>query len=171
MSVPTLTPVSEWPTRKLPQATFDTGVRTAMNQMSTMVSELNSGVIPGINDAATLAVVSAETAAAQSAVAVTKATEAAASATEAAASATQAKSSETIAVASAANAKSSETIAVAAATSVKDAVAIATAGSGFPVPDAAAVGQFLCVTQDSFALSGVKLAEIQTKARAYFISG
>ena len=163
MSVPTLTPVSEWPTRKLPQATFDTGVRTSMNQMSTMVGELNIA-IPQINAAATGIVVSAETAAAQSAVAVTKAT-------EAAASATQAKSSETIAVTSAANAKSSETIAVAAATEAKDAVAIATAGSGFPVPDAEYVGQFLCVTQDSFALSGVKLAEIQTKARAYFISG
>ena len=164
MSVPTLTPVSAWPTRKLPQATFDTGVRTSMNQMSTMVSELNSGVIPGINDAATGIVVSAETAAAQSAIAVTKAT-------EAAASATQAKSSETSAVTSAANAKSSETIAVAAAKEVKDAVAIVTAGSGFPVHDPSAVGQFLCVTEDSFALSGVKLAEIQTKARAYFISG
>ena len=164
MSVPTLTPVSAWPTRKLPQATFDTGVRTSMNQMSTMVSELNSGVIPGINAAATGIVVSAETAAAQSAVAVTKAT-------EAVDAATQAKSSETIAVTSAANAKSSETIAVAAATEAKGAVAIVTAGSGFPVPDAESVGQFLCVTQDSFALSGVKLAEIQTKARAYFISG
>ena len=164
MSVPTLTPVSAWPTRKLPQATFDAGVRTSMNQMSTMVSELNSGVIPGINSAATGIVVSAETAAAQSAIAVAKAT-------EAAASATQAKSSETIAATSATNAKSSETIAVAAATEVKDAVAIVTAGSGFPVPDASAVGQFLCVTQDSFALSGVKVAEIQTKARAYFISG
>ena len=156
MSVPTLTPVSAWPTRKLPQATFDAGVRTSMNQMSTMVSELNVA-IPQINDAATGIVTSAETAAAQSAVAV--------------AAATQAKSSETIAATSAANAKSSETIAVAAATEAKDAVAIATAGSGFPVPDASAVGQFLCVTQDSFALSGVKLAEIQTKARAYFISG
>lgn len=83
MSVPTLTPVSEWPTRKLPQATFDMGVRTAMNQMSTMVGELNSGVIPGINAAATGIVTSAKTAAAQSAVAVTKATEAAASATQA----------------------------------------------------------------------------------------
>ena len=163
MSIPTLTPVSAWPTRKLPQATFDMGVRTSMNQMSTMVSELNVA-IPQINDAVTGIVVSAETAAAQSAVAVTKAA-------EAAASATQAKSSETLAATSATNAKSSETIAVAAATEAKDAVAIVTAGSGFPVPDASAVGQFLCVTQDSFALSGVKLAEIQTKARAYFISG
>ena len=163
MSVPTLTPVSTWPTRKLPQATFDAGVRTSMNQISTMVSELNVA-IPQINDAVTGIVVSAETAAAQSAIAVTKAT-------EAAASATQAKSSETIAVTSAANAKSSETIAVAAATEAKDAVAIVTAGSGFPVPDATAVGQFLCVTEDSFALSCVKLTEIQTKARAYFISG
>ena len=156
MSVPTLTPVSAWPTRKLPQATFDTGVRTSMNQMSAMVSELNVA-IPQINDAVTGIVVSAETAAAKSA--------------EAAASAAQAKSSETIAVNSATNAKSSETIAVAAATEARDAVAIATAGSGFPVPDASAVGQFLCVTEDSFALSGVKLAEIQTKSRAYFISG
>lgn len=49
MSIPTLTNVDQWPTRKLPQSTFDTSVRTAMNQMSTMVSELNSGVIPGIN--------------------------------------------------------------------------------------------------------------------------
>ena len=163
MSIPTLTPVEPWPTRKLPQATFDAGVRTSMNQMSTMVSELNVA-IPQINDAATGIVTSAETAAAQSAVAVTKAT-------EAAASATQAKSSETIAATSAANAKSSETIAVAAATEAKEAVAIVTAGSGFPVPDASSVGQFLCVTEDSFALSGVKLAEIQTKARAYFISG
>ena len=163
MSVPTLTPVSAWPTRKLPQATFDAGVRTAMNQMSTMIGELNV-MIPEVNAAATGIVTSAETAAAQSAVAVTKAA-------EAAASATQAKNSETIAVTSATNAKSSETIAVAAAKEAKDAVAIATAGAGFPVPDASAVGQFLCVTEDSFALSGVKAAEIQTKARAYFISG
>ena len=149
MSVPTLTPVSPWPTRKLPQATFDTGVRTSMNQMSTMVGELNIA-IPQINDAATGIVTSAETAAAQSAVAVTKAAEAAASATQA---------------------KNSENIVAPMAKEIKDAVAIVTAGSGFPLPDPSSVGQFLCVTEDSFALSGVKLAEIQTKARAYFISG
>ena len=149
MPISTLTPVGEWPTRRLPQAAFDTSVRTAMNQMSTMVSELNVA-IPQINAAATGIVVSAETAAAQSAVAVTKAAEAAASATQA---------------------KSSENIVAPMAKEIKDAVAIVTAGSGFPVPDPSAVGQFLCVTEDSFALSGVKLAEIQTKARAYFISG
>ena len=149
MSVPTLTPVSVWPTRKLPQATFDAGVRTSMNQMSTMVSELNVA-IPQINAAATGLATAVETATAQSAVAVTKAAEAAASATQA---------------------KISENIVVPMAKEIKDAVAIVTAGSGFPVPDASAVGQFLCVTEDSFALSGVKAAEIQTKARAYFISG
>ena len=97
MSVPTLTPVSTWPTRKLPQATFDTGVRTSMNQMSTMVGELNSGVIPGINAAATGIVTSAETAAAQSAVAVQKAAEASTKAAEAAASAASAATSAAIA--------------------------------------------------------------------------
>ena len=149
MVVPTLTPVSAWPTRKLPQATFDAGVRTSMNQISTMVSELNVA-IPQINEAATGLVTAVETAAAQSAVAVTKAAEAAASATQA---------------------KISENIVVPMAKEIKDAVAIVTAGSGFPLPDPSAVGQFLCVTEDSFALSGVKAAEIQTKARAYFISG
>ena len=149
MSVPTLTPVSEWPTRKLPQATFDLGVRTSMNQMSTMVSELNVA-IPQINAAATGLATAVETATAQSAVAVTKAAEAVASATQA---------------------KISENIVVPMAKEIKDAVAIVTAGSGFPVHDPSAVGQFLCVTQDSFALSGVKAAQIQTKARSYFMCG
>ena len=52
MQIPTLTTVNPWPTRQLPQSTFDTSVRTSMNQMSTMVSEINA-MIPQLNDAAT----------------------------------------------------------------------------------------------------------------------
>lgn len=109
MSVPTLTPVSVWPTRKLPQATFDAGVRTSMNQMSTMVSELNVA-IPQINAKVTGLATAVETATAQSAVAVTKAAEAAASATQA---------------------KISENIVVPMAKEIKDAVAIVNGGLWF----------------------------------------
>ena len=47
--IPRLTPVNEWPTRKLPQERFDDAVRTAMNQMSGMVGELNDDFIPAVN--------------------------------------------------------------------------------------------------------------------------
>lgn len=120
--------------------------------------------IPAINVAVTDALSSAETAKAHSTIAVTKASEASASAATATAA-------ETTAVTKAAAASVSADAAITAAAQARNAVAIVTAGSGFPVPDPAAVGQFLCVTEDSFELSGVKLAEIQTKARAYFISG
>ena len=101
MSVPTLTPVSVWPTRRLPQASFDTSVRTAMNQMSTMVGELNSAVIPGINAvAADVDTVVSNLAAIQAAP--TNAANAAASATAAAGSATIAATSATSAAESAA---------------------------------------------------------------------
>ena len=101
MSIPTLTNVDQWPTRKLPQSTFDTSVRTSMNQMSTMVGELNSAVIPGINAVAADAnLVVANLAAIQAAP--TNAANAAASATAAATSATSAATSATNAAASAA---------------------------------------------------------------------
>ena len=101
MSIPTLTNVDQWPTRKLPQSTFDTSVRTSMNQMSTMTSELNSGVIPGINAvAADVDLVVANLAAIQAAP--THAADAAESATAAAGSATSAATSELNAAASAA---------------------------------------------------------------------
>ena len=48
-SIPTLTPVDPWPTRKLPQDTFDAKVKAAMDQMSTMVGELNDDFIPAAN--------------------------------------------------------------------------------------------------------------------------
>lgn len=41
--------VSAWPTRKTPQQRFDEQVQTAMNQMSTMTTSLNSEFIPGVN--------------------------------------------------------------------------------------------------------------------------
>ena len=101
MSIPTLTNVDQWPTRKLPQSTFDTSVRTSMNQISTMVGELNSGVIPGINAvAADVDLVVANLAAIQAAPA--NAANATASATAAATSATSAATSATNAAASAA---------------------------------------------------------------------
>ena len=164
MSVPTLTTVSEWPTRKLPQATFDTGVRTAMNQMSTMVSELNSGVIPGINAAATGIVVSAETAAAQSAVAVAKAG-------EAAASAVTASNAAALAVAKADIAVTSATTATTAAAEAQSVVPLIIAAAGFPTTDETDIGRLLCVGTKGYTLSSVQIESIQTKARAYFISG
>lgn len=101
MSIPTLTNVDQWPTRKLPQSTFDTSVRTSMNQMSTMVGELNSAVIPGINAVTdNVNMVVANLAAIQAAPA--NAANAAASATAAAGSATSAANSATSAAESAA---------------------------------------------------------------------
>ena len=101
MPIPTITPVDEWPTRRLPQASFDTSVRTSMNQMSTMVGELNSGVIPGINAVTdNVNTVVANLAAIQAAP--TNAANAAASATAAAGSATSAANSATSAAESAA---------------------------------------------------------------------
>lgn len=51
MAISNLTPVEEWPTRKLPQDRFDAAVKTAMDQMSVMVGELNSAFIPQTNEA------------------------------------------------------------------------------------------------------------------------
>ena len=100
MPIPTLTPVEPWPLRKV-QATLDATVRTSMNQMSTMTTELNSGVIPGINAvAADVDLVVANLAAIQAAP--TNAANAAASATAAAGSATSAANSATSAANSAA---------------------------------------------------------------------
>lgn len=50
MPIPNLTPVEPWPTRKLPQDTFDSAVKTAMDQMSVMVGELNDSFIPAANE-------------------------------------------------------------------------------------------------------------------------
>ena len=167
MAVPTLTPVSPWPTRKLPQATFEMGVRTSMNQMSTMVSELNIA-IPQINAAATGIVTSAETAAAQSAVAVTKAAEAAASSESAYDSAVLATSKAAAASVSAANAATSESAAAASASAANTdaARAIAAAASaeaitGIPAFTVGDGGKSLVVKDD---LSGweVKLVTVPT---------
>ena len=49
MSIPNLTPVDPWPSRKLPQDRFDASVKTAMDQMSVMVGELNDFFIPAAN--------------------------------------------------------------------------------------------------------------------------
>ena len=93
--------MDEWPTRRLPQAAFDTSVRASMNQMSTMVGELNSAVIPGINavtDDVNTVVANLDAIQAASA----NAANAAASATAAAGSATSAATSATSAANSAA---------------------------------------------------------------------
>ena len=101
MPISSLTSVSEWPTRRLPQATFDTSVRTSMNQISTMVSEINTGLIPGINAVtADVNTVVENLSAIQAAP--TNAANAAASATAAAGSATSAATSATSAANSAA---------------------------------------------------------------------
>lgn len=52
MAIPNLAPVDPWPTRKQPQERFDTAVKTAMDQMSVMVGELNSSFIPAANETA-----------------------------------------------------------------------------------------------------------------------
>lgn len=51
MAISNLTPVEPWPSRKLPQDRFDASVKTAMDQMSVMVGELNSSFIPAANAA------------------------------------------------------------------------------------------------------------------------
>lgn len=71
--IPSLTTISAFPDRTLPQQSFDAAVRTNMSQLSNMVSELNSDFIPNVNSIAT----DVES---QSTTATTKASEAAASA-------------------------------------------------------------------------------------------
>ena len=146
MPIPTLTPVEPWPVRKV-QATFDATVRTSMNQMSTMVSDLNVA-IPQINAAATGIVVSAETAATQSAVAV-------ASSESAHDSAVLATSKAAAASASAANAATSESAAAASASAANTdaARAIAAAASaeaitGIPAFTVGDGGKSLVVKDD-----------------------
>lgn len=51
MAISNLTPVEPWPSRKLPQDRFDASVKTAMDQMSVMVGELNDSFIPAVNHA------------------------------------------------------------------------------------------------------------------------
>ena len=51
MAISNLTPVEPWPSRKLPQDKFDASVKTAMDQMSVMVGELNDSFIPAANQA------------------------------------------------------------------------------------------------------------------------
>lgn len=50
MAISNLTPVEPWPSRKLPQDKFDASVKTAMDQMSVMVGELNDSFIPAANE-------------------------------------------------------------------------------------------------------------------------
>ena len=75
--IPALTPISAFPTRVLPQETFDAAVRTCMSQLQGMVSELNTDFIPAVNTISTNADSDAS-------IATTKAAAAAASATLAA---------------------------------------------------------------------------------------
>lgn len=151
-----------------PNPASDSKAEFLAKAQSFTVAQKNFGdslniVIPAINVAVADALSSAGTAKAHSTIAVTKAGEASASAATATAA-------ETTAVTKAGEASVSADAAIAAATQARNAVAIATAGSGFPAPEESAIGQFLCVGTSSFVLSGVKLAEIQTKARAYFMS-
>ena len=153
MAISNLTPVKEWPTRKLPQDRFDDAVKTAMDQMSVMVDELNENFIPQTNEsvkvinkispnidtildapnqaaaaaASAQSAASSKTAAAQSASeAASSKTAAAQSATEAAASASSASSSETAAAQSASSASSSK---AASAQSASEAAASETAAA------------------------------------------
>ena len=52
MAISNLTPVEPWPSRKLPQDRFDASVKTAMDQMSVLVGELNDAFIPAANETA-----------------------------------------------------------------------------------------------------------------------
>lgn len=109
-----LTPVNEWPTRKLPQQRFDDEVKTSMNQMSKMISELNNPFIPTVNeiiDDVNVCVENIEliqAAPGHAATAQQKAQEAAASATKAQQQATLATQKATAAASSAAAAAQSE---------------------------------------------------------------
>lgn len=49
IQLPLLSQVTKWPDRKLPQARFDADVQSAMNQMSTMVEQLNTEFTPAFN--------------------------------------------------------------------------------------------------------------------------
>lgn len=145
MSITKLTPVEPWPTRKLPQDRFDDSVKTAMDQMSVMVDELNEHFIPETNEAievineispnigtildapnqAAAAAASAQAAASSKTAAAQSATEAAASKNAAASSASSASSSKTAAAQSAseaaASASSASSSKTAAAQSASDA--------------------------------------------------
>ena len=130
MAISNLTPVEEWPTRKLPQDRFDDAVKTAMDQMSVMVGELNSAFIPQTNETIDTindfspnlpAILDAPNQAAAAAASAQKATQsstkAAQSATEAAASASSASASKTAAAQSATTAKDEADSAVQSASS------------------------------------------------------
>lgn len=109
-----LTPVNEWPTRKLPQQRFDDEVKKSMNQMSGMVDEINNPFIPTVNeiiDDVNVCVENIEliqAAPGHADTAQKKAQEAAASATKAQQQATIATQKATAAAASAAAAAQSE---------------------------------------------------------------
>ena len=136
MAISNLTPVEEWPTRKLPQDRFDAAVKTAMDQMSVMIGELNSAFIPQTNEVidtingitpdlptiidapnqAAAAAASAKAAASSKTAATQSASEAAASKNAAESSASSASASKTAAAQSASEAAASKTDAAQSAT-------------------------------------------------------
>ena len=136
MAISNLTPVEEWPTRKLPQDRFDAAVKTAMDQMSVMIGELNSAFIPQTNEVidtingitpdlptiidapnqAAAAAASAKAAASSKTAATQSASEAAASKNAAESSASSASASKTAAAQSATEAAASKTDAAQSAT-------------------------------------------------------
>lgn len=133
MAIPTLTPVAPFPTRRNPPTTYQAAVKASMDQLSTMTTELNSGVIPGINAASEAAVDSAAAAAADAALITSKVTEAATSATSAASSATTATTKADESSTSATNAANSATAAAGSATSAANSATSAAASAAAAV--------------------------------------
>ena len=110
--IATLTPINPFPSRVLPQDRFDQAVRTNMDQLSGMVSELNSSFIPSVNTISTQAENNANTASTKAAEAANSATTASTKATEASNSASTASTKASQASTSATNAANSATAAV-----------------------------------------------------------
>ena len=109
--ITTLTPIDTFPSRVLPQDRFDQAVRTNMDQLSGMISELNSSFIPSVNTISTQVENNASTASTAATTATTKASEASTSASTATTKASQASTSATNAANSATAAANSATTA------------------------------------------------------------
>lgn len=121
--ITTLTPIDPFPSRVLPQDRFDQAVRTNMEQLSDMVSELNSSFIPSVNTISTQVETNANTAS-------TKATQAANSATTATNKASEATTAASTATTKASQASTSATNAANSATSAATTVSAIMVNSG-----------------------------------------
>ena len=121
--ITTLTPIDPFPSRVLPQDRFDQAVRTNMDQLSGMISELNSSFIPSVNTISTQVEANKNTAS-------QKATEASNSANTANQKATEASNSASTASQKAAQAGTSATNAENSATAAATTVSAIMVNSG-----------------------------------------